>query len=554
MKTQNYDFMVPVLKSVEADQSGEWIIEGIASTPGVDLLDDVVLPENFLNTLEFFKQKGQIYYNHNYARKNESQGGTVPMKAQLPIGKALDAKLTPEGLYIKAVLNKSNDLAKDLWYNHLNNPDERFREIGLSIGARAKGQAVRKYSPEHKKMVNFLPELLLYEVSVTPTPVNPNTWVRVIKSLVDEAELAETNSEGNNNVEIVRVTPDEVIYDNVNNVMVVKSTIENEDGTKFILEHTFNPQEDIQKAMTEDTDKKPQEQDTPPVEGNEKDTNASPEEVSQEPPFGGEEGASDSAPEAAPEGAPEAAPEGGADAGAEGGLGDMLDGAEGGAEGGLDDLFGGDTGEATDPMASEGDSAVQSMILDKLDTVVDALTTLVQDFAAQKGGTVGVDTETQPPAVPAPDTDVIKSVMDDIKVEISKDIKENLVTVIKSALLDDIRAIVKGEVDLVIQNPVLKSMSNTNTKETVVIRQPQVELAESSNVGMANAGDVVLKSFDGHVLDADVLKSLSEEYHSIVGHAPGMSQRRAKVLERAESKLGISEAEFKFHARKFASK
>lgn len=546
MPDKNVHFYMPVLKAIDTTDSGDWIIEGIASTPGIDFYDDVVLPANFLNTLDFFKNNGQIFYNHNYARKSIDAGGTVPMKAQLPIGRAIDAELRPDGLYIKAILNKTHELAQDLWHNHLNNADERFRAIGLSIGANPRGKTERRYSTEHGKYVNYLPELILYEVSVTPTPVNPETWVRVLKGLAEEGELAESNSDGNNDVEIVNVTPDEVIYDSVRNLLIVKSTIENDEGKKFVLEQTIHPTEGILKAM-EEKDKKPtpegQPQDAPKPEG---EAGGNPFEAKPE---AGAEGANPA--DAAAGGDPMVDPAAGGEAGAEGGMADMMGGgdAAAGAEGGLDDLFGGEGGEPTDPTADEGgDSAVNSMILDKLDTIVDALTTLVQDMAATKNtSTVGVDSTDQAPVAPA--SDIMKSMSDEIKVDLSSFIKENLTTVIKSIVTEELTRLVDERLsDSVIQTSVLKSISNNPaTREVVIIQQPGVELA---SVRGDNNQPVVLKSFDGKEIDPSVLKSLTTRYNSIVGQGPGVSQQRGAILNTAEDTLGISEAEFRYYAKK----
>src|SRR5690606_29939815 len=137
------------VKSMGGDSSSfdePWIFEGIASTPDVDLFNEVVYPESFKNSLDFFKSNGKIFFDHDYAKQNEdwllkygfTKDEILSLKA--PIGKPLDVELKPEGLYIKGILNKEHPMARLMWEKYLTNSDDNFRDIiGLSIGAKYLG-------------------------------------------------------------------------------------------------------------------------------------------------------------------------------------------------------------------------------------------------------------------------------------------------------------------------------------------------------------------------------------------------------------------------------
>lgn len=570
----DFHFFVPVdvVKSADLGKEGDWVFEGLASTSNIDLFGDVVYPESFQNSIEFFKKNGKIFYNHNYARSMPSE----MMEAQTPIGVPIDAYLKEDGLYIKAVLNKEHPIAKKIWRENLSNPDSRFSSIGLSIGAKALGKVEMKYSDVHKKYVSVLPDLLLYEVSMTATPVNPDTktWIsnnslnNVIKSLMDDDSQ-------NTSEEFVEVEPDEVIYDKKNNIIVVKSTVQGEDGIAYILQHKIDVTEDIKKAMPEDKDKKPQEGAGPPkADENKEAPNLAGAETAPE--NGADQGAPP-ADGAAPEGMPGA--EGGMP-GAEGGMpgaeGEMPGGEEGGmpgeegapgAEGGmpggdaggtpLDSLFGGGAeGGAPGEMGAEGgepgaeapqEDSSMSLIMDKLDTLVEVMTTVAQDFAASKQSeNPGIDSSDQPPSLM--NDDILKS-MDDVKVELSKFNSDNLATIIKSVLADELKNIVKEiveSVNLHSKPDVVKSVEVE--PKTIVIRQPGVELATVIN---EDGSGTVIKSTDGQDLDVDVLKSFISEYVSVKGIGGDKSAKRAAIITNATKTLDIQPYEFSYQVRRF---
>lgn len=554
-KDLSFYMNVDVVKSSDVDNE-DWIFEGLASTSNLDLFGDVVYPESFQNSIDFFKSNGKIFYNHNYARKD------VPMEAQTPIGTPIDATIKEDGLYIKAALNKSHPLAQKIWNEFLTNPDPKFRgQIGLSIGAKALGQPRREYSPSHGKIVNYLPDLLLYEVSMTPTPVNPDTktWVSVIKSVMDNSEAATED-------EIIEVHPDDVVFDKERNLLVVKSTIEREDGTKSTIEQYINVKEDVIKSMDKDNDKdklgglNPEDankdsvtpdapaQDSPDATAPADDTSSPADDAVATP----TDDLGDTTPTDGVDGAPtdEAAPTDGAPD--EGGA--LADGGDADG-GGLADLFGGDTGGDPAAGAADGDPAVDpgqdmdsassAMVLDKLDTIQDSLVSMASDVATlvskQQGGVVEGSTE-------APVDNTIVKGVEGVQLKPfyeEEGFKDLLTSVIKSVIEEKV-------VPVLVQKEMVQKSTDSIKEPEVVL--PKVQLS-TGNVQEDNA--IIIKSaYNGEPIELDrtILKGMLQSFISIKGSGLSHSVARGDVIAKAEKELGITSNQFRRLVQDYTNK
>lgn len=166
-----------MIKSLTQTADGDWILEGIASTPQVDLQGDIIPLESF-DLRYFLRQKPitsevtkhnidhpWVDYDHGYELSASDDKNLV-------IGEPLDAKVTPEGLWVRLKLYK-NALGTALRRNM-----ETFTEWGwprryaLSIS----GLAAR-YKHNPAKIRRFVP----LSVAVTPRPVNPGTYTEIVK-------------------------------------------------------------------------------------------------------------------------------------------------------------------------------------------------------------------------------------------------------------------------------------------------------------------------------------------------------------------------------------
>jgi hypothetical protein len=547
---RNFHFYMPVdiTKSFSANEEEPWVFEGIASTADVDLFGEVVYPESFSQTIEFFKSNGKIYFDHDYAKKNDDWLGKYGfskdeiLSLKTPIGKPLDAQIRPEGLYIKGILNKSHPMARKMWEEFLTNKDTSFADqIGLSIGAKYLGSPRREYDVKKGKYVTYLPELLLYEVSMTPEPVNPftKTWASVLKSmLVDEEETKE--------VQYHTIAPDSVLFDQENDRLVIKSTVQGGDGTTHVFESYVNVKEEIRNAMAEDV--KVVLKAAPPVEEEEA-QGAAPEaegapmeEAPAEAPFAGEE-----------EGAME---EGGAEEMAE------LGAAEAGEEdagGLLDSLVTSEEGQEVDAMAGDGDASVQ-MLLDKVDTLIDLVMQLTDSSQAtemMEEAPVEEQVTTEPP------TDIIKSVikesLDSLTVSLSEDsatqFGEALKSIFQSGFADMEERIAASIVTKLSEESTIVTKSVTSSKESPRIVHPGASVTgeEAAEVAKLDVIKAVTEDGEERQYDKTVLKSFTEKYRSIIGHTGAHAQQRARIVEEAQKTLNLSEPEFK-HFVKMADK
>lgn len=561
-------FFVPidVTKSV-ASNDESWVFEGIASTADVDLFGEVVYPESFAQTIEFFKSNGKIYFDHDYAKKDgdnwlEKYGFSKDeiLSLKTPIGKPIDAQITPEGLYIKAILNKKHPMARKMWDEFLNNDDKEFHnQIGLSIGAKYLGSPRREYDVKKGKYITYLPELLLYEVSMTPEPVNPFTssWASVIKSMMSDAEGGEQAE-----VQYHTISPDSVLFDQENGRLVIKSTVESGDGTTHVFESYINVKEDIRKAMAQD-EKVVLKAAPPGLEDKEekKETSTAPTPPVAEEAPAAEAGAG----EAPPFGGEEAAP------GEEEG-GDMAEmgadaAAEEGAGGILDSLVASEEGEEVSAMGDEGDDASIQMLLDKVDTLIDLVMSLADTSQSEEmveEAPMESQVETQPPVTTSTlksmisealtEIDTTKS-LDDVTVNLSSESTAQFGEVLKSVFADMKDAIVTEIVERLTTETTVVQKGVTYSKESPRIVHPGATVTgdETQDAAAGNVLKAVTDDGQEIPLDKTVLKSFVNTYREIIGHSGAQAQKRARVVEEAQKTLKISEPEFR-HFVKMADK
>lgn len=568
-KSLNFYMPIGCFKSASEDEP--WIFEGIASTADVDLFGEVVYPESFSQTIDFFKTNGKIYFDHSYTKADDDWLGKYGfskeeiLSLKTPIGKPIDAQIKPDGLYIKGLLNKAHPIAKKLWEEFLANPDAEFgNQIGLSIGAKYLGNPRREYDVKSGKYITYLPELLLYEVSMTPEPVNPftKTWASVIKSLTAEVEPPKTIH--------YKAAPESIDGSRI--------TVRDEHGTT----HVFELGEGAKKAMEENKHKLHPTEDERLEEAKDSLEDASgdtPQDTPQDTPTTVIAEAiakviADAASQAAAVEAPaeipaEAQAEVLAEAQAEAQIETPADvlaertppeapGAsptetptetpaevqaetpvEAPAEtpaselgGLLDNLVGG--GETPD-------ASIQ-MLLDKMDTSIDLLLQLTDSLQVEQDE---VPAEGQTTTLPP---DVIKSAIQEsmglLTINLSEEALGQFRGVIKSALEEMEVRVAENVLNTLLSNPLVVKSAEISPKKSPKIIHPGASVTgaeESISMDVAKA-----VSDGGQVpYDKTVLKSLIDRYREIIGHTSAHAQQRARVVEEAQKALSISELQFR---------
>lgn len=158
------NFFIPIEFEKAQTKKGEKImkIKGIASTADKDSEGEILEPIGF--DLSRFLRDGFLNYNH--LAKND---------ASKIIGEPTLAKVTPKGeLYVEGVLYSGHPLAESVW--NLAETLERNgskRRMGFSI----EGKALERDTINPKRIT----KALLTGLAVTPTPVNTNTYLDLVK-------------------------------------------------------------------------------------------------------------------------------------------------------------------------------------------------------------------------------------------------------------------------------------------------------------------------------------------------------------------------------------
>lgn len=186
--------IVPEIKPVKGEfffkrrgldlKPGDWVVFGVASTPSVDLVNDAILDikYTFGDSLEEFVNKGRIFYEHGYKHAGNKEKHP---DIDIPIGIPIAAEIADNKLYVWILLDKNHELAQKI-YKHLQNSDNRINKIGLSIGAIPLGKSTSKIIGN--TYVNIPPKMRLYEVSITGQPINVDTFVKILKSMIYNVE------------------------------------------------------------------------------------------------------------------------------------------------------------------------------------------------------------------------------------------------------------------------------------------------------------------------------------------------------------------------------
>ena len=145
----------------------------IAAAYSVDRGNEQIMPGAFKATIAHWQESGKnipLHWDHESSA--ESIIGYVDPSSM---------RERPEGLYVKGKLDLENsDMAREAWRLMKDN------SIGLSFGY------LVEQSADGKNGVTELKALDLFEVSLTPAPMNPDTRVVSMKHVVDTETGAET--------------------------------------------------------------------------------------------------------------------------------------------------------------------------------------------------------------------------------------------------------------------------------------------------------------------------------------------------------------------------
>ena len=157
--TESFSFWLPISKASDSPDGKSRIIEGIASTPDIDLQNERV------------QQRGidfNYFMNHGYFNWDHKPG------AENKIGEPWECKITSNGLYVKGILYKGKKVADNVWEHitSLASNSDAKRKVGFSL----QGKTVRRNG-------NSILKCWIQDIAITTAPINYNTYLDVVKSL-----------------------------------------------------------------------------------------------------------------------------------------------------------------------------------------------------------------------------------------------------------------------------------------------------------------------------------------------------------------------------------
>ena len=174
---ESFNFWLPISKAASAKDGKARVVEGIASTPNLDLQNERVVQNGI--DFNYFLKHGYFNWDHKPGADNK-------------IGEPQECRITPKGLYVKGLIYKGKKIADAVW-EHITalseNPNSN-RKVGFSL----QGKTVRRNG-------NSILKCWIQDIAITTAPINYNTYIDVVKSLGDQSwcDSSELSGSGDTN-------------------------------------------------------------------------------------------------------------------------------------------------------------------------------------------------------------------------------------------------------------------------------------------------------------------------------------------------------------------
>lgn len=149
------------------NKDGEWIVQGLASTPSRDLQGEVILPEG-IDATPIDTGRGVLNWDHQKGPENV-------------VGLLDSYRKTKEGFFVKGRLLRNHSKAKAI------------HEIMSSLGKSDKGRmglsVEGKIFERAGKDGKIIKKCQINAVALTMNPVNPDSYVDLVKSISGSSEV-----------------------------------------------------------------------------------------------------------------------------------------------------------------------------------------------------------------------------------------------------------------------------------------------------------------------------------------------------------------------------
>ena len=174
---ESFNFWIPISKAASEKDGKDRMIEGIASTPHLDLQNERVVQDGI--DFNYFLKHGYFNWDHKSGADNK-------------IGEPQECRITPKGLYVKGVIYKGKKVSDDVWEHIIalaNNPNSK-RKVGFSL----QGKTVRRNG-------NSISKCWIQDIAITTAPINYNTYLDIVKSLDTQTWCSSSDIEEYQNVD-----------------------------------------------------------------------------------------------------------------------------------------------------------------------------------------------------------------------------------------------------------------------------------------------------------------------------------------------------------------
>ena len=157
------------LKDVTED-NGDLLISGYASTGDVDRMDDIIDPQAFQRTFDYFMANGTILAHH---------------EPSWPVGLPEDADIRQKGLWLKSRIKGGFDprTPEGRAYHGVKVGVLRGYSVGFRILASENEDGAQKAGYKIERVKRRITDLDLYETSVVTIPANRKTMFKLDKSV-----------------------------------------------------------------------------------------------------------------------------------------------------------------------------------------------------------------------------------------------------------------------------------------------------------------------------------------------------------------------------------
>lgn len=179
------------LKALESDGSNTMRISGWASTDGIDYSKEIVEPSAFKKTIEQYKRKGRLWFNHDHEKI---------------LGRVTDIEVRENGLFINEAVLADTEFNRSYIFPLIK--EGALNEFSIQF---------RSLKGEYKKGIYHHMDCELIEVSIVSVACNPEAELTGFKGVVDFPEWINAVKDLPNKEETPVATSDSTMKTQTNN-------------------------------------------------------------------------------------------------------------------------------------------------------------------------------------------------------------------------------------------------------------------------------------------------------------------------------------------------